>query len=77
MFCIMIESGLEMDLDARELRLRITQCYSFNDVMSNIELPLQTTIHEVMKPQTCFEKVSLIKWGFKLTLRSCFKRKQA
>jgi len=77
MFYIMIESGLEMNLDARELRLHITQCYSFSDAISDTELPLQTTIREVMKPQTCFKNVSLIKWGFKLTVRSSFKRNQA
>jgi hypothetical protein len=59
MFYIMIDSGLEMDLEARELRLHITQRSSFNEAISNTELPLQTTIHEVMKPQTCLRTFPL------------------
>ena len=43
----MIDSGLKIDLDARELRLLITQRSSFNEVISNAELPIQTTIHEL------------------------------
>jgi hypothetical protein len=77
MFYFMIESGLEMDFDARELCLHITQRSSFNEAISNTGMPFKTTIHEVMKPQTCSKNVSLIKCGFKLTLRSCFKMKQA